>query len=519
MSWPVPDETADIYGQQNAREGMGGNFPCLSTNESEIRTRFAQAVANGGGTIYLPAGVINITSALPMANFVSYKGSSAATRWGTVNYISGGTIIDGGGGVFNGFEYNPIDLASPYATASLLKASEISGCSIMDLSVRNCAYGMKFGALYQGGITNLVLRNIATYGNSQWGIWAENCDSVDFNHITNFNNVVGQFAFGASGAGYWNYGNSRIGSIISQTAPGSRNSRGMVTFVRKPNSFLNNMTIADCTSIGGSLSPQSIATTLVSGSTSISVPDVSYFAVNTPVFAQSAVGGFATNTPYWVQSVSGTSGVGTITLGAFMGATPVSATLTGAGATLTVSGPCPFEFTTDGGGAHFTALKTSNLDAEAGGVVSFYVQNCSNNSIIDSGYTNNNVYGFASYLNDYSTRFRFPSQCTGNYIDGFVCWTETYSGTLNRPTPGFQYQNDATASYDVSIDSSGVAFFNHDTTGLIRPIGTTRTMQNGVQHLAAGGTISQGGSAVSLQGAAIFSGLCSKSVIMDLDWL
>jgi hypothetical protein len=483
-------------------KSLGPVFPAQSATEGAIRAAFNQAVAAGGGVVLIPSGVISISAALPMATGVSYEGAGCAPMWGAAqpNTISAGTIIDGGNGNFNGFEYNPTDLGAPYASATLLKASEISGCRIRNLTVARCAYGIKCGALYQGGVTNLVLENIGTFNNSQWGIWLENCDTVSITHVTNFYNTVGQFAYGASGAGFWNYGNSRIQSIINQV--NKNNSRGMSIFVRKFNSFVNSLSVFDCTSLGPQISAQTIATTLVNGSAAVSVPDLTYFCVNMPVFALSATGGFATATPYWVQSVSGTSGAGTITLATFMGATPISATLTGAGPNLKVSGPAPFEFTTDGGSAHFTALKAWNLDVEVGGVVSVFVQNCQNNSQIDIGYMNTNVYGFASYLNDYTTRFRNPNNCAGNYIDAFVCWCEVYAGQINRATSGWQYHNDATASWELGLDFSGTVLYNPDTSGVIRQIATKRTWADGVQYVASGGNIGQGGSSVVYTGAA-----------------
>ena len=484
---------------------LGNLFPAQSASEGAIRAAFSQAVAAGGGVVLIPSGTISITSALPMAAGVSYRGAGCGPTMTSPHYIASGTIIDGGGGNFNGFEYQPNDLGSPYASTALLQASEIVGCSIRDLSVQNCAYGMKFGALYQGGINNLFLDNVAASGCSQWGIWTENCHNMQTGKITIWNCGVGQFAHVASGTTLWNYGNTNIGNVISQTTSGTSKTTRGICLLARGGSFLNGLTCYNMTSIGGNIATQTIATTLNS-TTSIGVTDLSYFAVGVPVFAQSAVGGFAVNTPYYVQSVSGTSGAGTITLGP-NSAQAFTATITGAGPNLSVRGACALELVGLAASDHLTSIKILNTDTETCGLVAVHAETLSSASEINIGYVTaaSGQYGIASHRNDSTTKFicRVPSASVLNYIDTYNVWMEgCYSSALNRDEFGFTYNNDATSSWSLRIDTNPVAMYNPDTTGLLRQIATKRVWGDAVQYVASGGTISSGGSSVVYTGAA-----------------
>jgi hypothetical protein len=362
-------------------------FVVGAPTEGAVRRQAELAYAAGGGIVLLPVGVIAITSALPLYQNVRYQGGGVSFRM-RLHDIAGGTIIDGGGGNFNGFEYNPDDSADNSVDPL---TQEIQGAGLFDLGIRNCKYGVKVGALYKGGINNFNIDRICVTGCSQWGVWLENCHNQKIGQVVCFDNTVGQFCKMASGTTYWNYGNDTINDIICQaSSSGQVTARGVVIGARDTNyggSQLNDCFIEHITSIGNSNHSYTTQPTCTNGSPNLGVSDLTKFAVGIPVMFQTAGSGFSTNRVYFVKTVSGASGAGTITVATKLGsdATATNASATGNTPVVMVRGGACVEFGGQDANSTVTYSAVMWTDFEAGGCADIVCQNINTGTRIHFG--------------------------------------------------------------------------------------------------------------------------------------
>lgn len=107
--------------------GLGDNatnvFPVSGKTDAAIRAAVTQAIANGGGTVFLPAGTYALTAPLPVVTGLSYNGVAPIVSYNTVDVpdggfeLIGGTILQGDG-TFNCFAANNTVIAPLNGTIS-----------------------------------------------------------------------------------------------------------------------------------------------------------------------------------------------------------------------------------------------------------------------------------------------------------------------------------------------------------------------------------------------------------------
>lgn len=464
-----------------------------ASNEAEIRSAAQILSGLGGGSVMLPPGVIPITAALPLYANVAYIGCGLNATMGPPNLVSGVTVIDGQNLGVNGFEYNPTDRGSAYATRTLLQASEIPGVEIRNIGIVNCKNGIKAGALYEGGCHAMRIDRVAAYNCSEWGMWLENCHNLSIGQVIIYNCGIGQFMSTCSGTSLWAYGNDNIEQVISQQASGSLKTRG-ICIGSRASSQRNDVLVGHLTSIGGGAS-YTIAPTCTNGVADLGVTDLSKFALNIPVIFQTTGSGFTLNKAYFVVAMSGSTGAGTIQVATAIGGTAVTATATGSAPTLVTKGGAAIEL----GGAEVGSFMQNCVigltDTETCGAVDVYLFKTYGIRITMGTMTPNN----STYQNqiccrscDYRTRIyalnkvgSYDADSSASNLDGI-----TYIARAGSDAHGLRY-NTVYSGLELWLDARGKAWYPPDTTLVLNHIGSDRAVADKATYIASGATIDQ----------------------------
>lgn len=459
--------------------------------EASIRACAASASAAGGGEVWLPKGTITLTSALPIYSNVSYRGFGDGAIMTAPHYLAGGTILDGQSLDINGFEYNPTDKGSAYASEALLHASEAFNVSIHNLGIRNCKNGIKIGALYEGGVNCLHLDRVGVADCSEWGFWLENCHNLNVGRVEVYDCAVGQFMSTCSGAPWWNYGNDSIGQIISQQLGNTIRGRGVCIGARAL-SQRNDVWVGHITSIGGNTS-YTIAPTCTNGSPDLGVTDLTKFAVGMPVIFQTGGSGFTANRAYFVTAVSGASGAGTIQVATSLHGAAVNATATGNTPTLITKGGAAIELAGYDATAYVNNLIVELTNTEACGVVDVLANRLLPGRVL-MGTTTSASDTFRNQICcrgcDFRTSFYtlgkigiFDSDAPTPRLDGMY-----YGAIVNQNVGGLRYDQTYSA-LTLWLDGKGKAFYPPDTTFVLNPIGMDRPLADKPSFIASGATI------------------------------
>jgi hypothetical protein len=366
-----------------------GIFTPPTDDYAGIMAAGAAAEAAGGGIVQLKSMDYVLTGALPLRRNVVYRGIN--TNWrmdgeastGGTRLIGNATLIGGvwTGGTFNCFEWNTVDRGTPYPTGLGLKNSELHGAGVLDLLIEKFAFGIKAGALNEGGCSAFKIDNVVTQFCSEWGMWLENMEAIQGGTITSMFNTKGQFGYFGSGAfdaaNGWNYGDGEIKSIFVQGPRGQENIRsaGIRVRARGVRGDINDFKIGHI-GINGLNTTYTATATMTNGSANIAVADLTKFGVDSCVYFQSSAGGFTLNWAYFVVAVSGASGAGTIQLAYKLGGIPITPnasatpTIVNHGYTLVEIGAYG---TTTGA---ITYCTFPHIDAESNGTAGIVMQKC-----------------------------------------------------------------------------------------------------------------------------------------------
>ncbi len=294
-----------------------------------IQAAINAAQAAGGGSVLLPPQTITLQGPLILAQNVSVTGTGWYGQPGSgLQLLGGGTILQGNG-TFDCFDYNPTDLGAPYGTAQQLANSLLQSPSVQNLSMTNFVYGIKAGALYQGGVQNGYFFNLYATNCSAWGMWFENFGSTLWDRCLAIacNHGIGFFA---SGTNLYNFGNSTIRRSYGGNNTANGQGRGVAIQARVGSQF-NNMNAADM-SAGGAAFTSTQAATMQSPAASVITNTSANIAVTNTCVANEivqfsvAVGtggnGVATGTNYYVIA-TGLSG-SNIQVSATLGGTAIT---------------------------------------------------------------------------------------------------------------------------------------------------------------------------------------------------
>jgi hypothetical protein len=358
-----PFATTPVFGQV---------FVPASTSTPDI---IAAAVAASaiGGIVQLPGQIITLTSPLPLLPGITYQGCGYNLSPAGGPQLTGGTVLQGDG-TFPCFAGNATDLAAPYGSSAALLASWICCTEIAFLGINNFTYGVKLGALYQGGTQWGYFHDMYITNCNQWGMWVENSAQCSFERIsTAF--CGGGLAFIGSGQALWNFGNSHFSKC---TLSGNQNGSGRGLWVAgRAGSQLNNVNMFDMAT-GGATVTNTQAATMANASTAIGVTDLSRYGIGMPVKFSGTANGFTLNQIYFVTSLSAASGAGNITVANFMGGTGGSTPLAATGATavniVTQGWPVLEVGGSDAGSSVTFSSIVGATDAELGGTAHIVLQ-------------------------------------------------------------------------------------------------------------------------------------------------
>lgn len=420
--------TFDQNGTNLSLVGPGGiqfkgpEFVPPSNDYAGIMAAYNAAVAAGGGTIQFLPITYTLSGPIPISNNINYQGA-AYGFWDYQVATKGGTVLVGDG-TFNCFEYNPTDKVYTSTVSTDIKSTEIFGAAINCLSIRNFSYGIKIGALYNGGCNQLQMDKIYVQGCTQWGIWLENCAEPNIGTISCMGNAVGNFYLGCSGNG-WNYGDGVIKQLLIQAGVngtgllGSIQSRGAVFEARGVGSSLNDMLVEHIGINGWYGTTYSYSTTISSGNTAIPVSDLSKVAIASGITFGTTVGNITANYCYFVLSKSAATGSGTITISDQKGGTVITpsaggtSTLSSKGGTLVEVGGNNYI----GASNTVTAFTLTHSDVEETGTAAILLQNCQSGlSFSTSALTNNNGFVLRALGNSKGAYNKIYNQM-GNTMD------------------------------------------------------------------------------------------------------
>jgi hypothetical protein len=460
-----------------------------NTNDyAGIIAAYNAAVAAGGGTIQLLPVTYNIgANYLPLTNNIQYVGAGSA--YNTNNsalFGNGGTLIKGDG-TTNCFQYNATDLGASPGAANI-QLAQIGAVRIKDIAITNFQYGIKIGALYNGGCSGLRLDNITAFGCYQWGIWVENCDIVDFGTLTVAGNGVGNFYMGASGSNgvgggsAWNFGDCAIKAIMCQAGAsgigmlGSIKSQGVVFECRGSGSALNDVQVGHLGINGWGGAIYSATSAITSGNANIPVSDLSKFAVASGVtFSGTIPTGLTANIAYFVTSVSGTSGAGTIQISNTVGGTVITPTststptLTCRGGTLLRIGASYANGTTPAIPAS-TCISVLHADVEQPGTVGILMQNCGAGHLLNVGSQINNLGLVLRNVNSYNTiRAEVMPKLDVDGLSRKVKYFGTRPTTVYGTQPGGLMWVDSTDGMGIGLTcvNGELDFYGGDSSGYV----------------------------------------------------
>jgi hypothetical protein len=314
--------------------GTNGFVPATD-DYAGIMAAYNAAMAQGGGTIHFKPVTYNIgANTIPLNFNIHYKGSGWQPYFPHQivddSYVTpqGGTIIQGDGTAI-GFNWRGDDRSeipiAPEAPDGIYNRLSLTGCSIEDLSISNCSFGIKIGARYNLGAAYCHFNNIATFNCTEWGQWYENCIHVVWGELVDigsgasaaWNKDGGGISFAFSINGYNNADISRV--LVS--APANLLTKVVQFIARDPLGIAGNMT-GGITN-GGFLQGVKFNYTpfvnqtvgVTNGLSEITVTDYTKFAIDLPVLFTSDINSFKAGKVYTVKTITPGSGTaGSITL-------------------------------------------------------------------------------------------------------------------------------------------------------------------------------------------------------------
>jgi hypothetical protein len=363
-----------------------------AATDAGIRAAATAAFAAGGGIVKIPAATIILTAPLVLQNGVIYEGSGNSIDIISNGYTPGvGTILLGDF-TFNGFEFNPIDNVDPTAGGNPNPVSLcVKGAGIRNLSVGNCAYGIKIGALNKSGASPLLLENITSSNNTQWGIWIENSQLGVVSNIYSFNNDVGQLMVGASTPAF-EFGNFNVFQVATQSPQlggvGMQSAKN-ISFIARNGAPLNQVNVYGLQGASGNPATYGpAASTLTAASADVGVLDLSQFSLDQIVVFSATVGNIKGGIAYFVLSKSAATGAGTITVSLTMRG-PVVTPDTNGSPNITTSGPTLIEIAGVGGGnAQITACNFHGISSELNSSCVLLLQSLRYTNIVTNRITN-----------------------------------------------------------------------------------------------------------------------------------
>jgi hypothetical protein len=296
-------------------------------------TAAANSFSGASGIVQLTSGLYYINASLPLLAGITYQGVGYQVSSTTTPSLTGGTRIRATAAIAM-FSGNATDLGAPYGSAAALFASCLANVCVNSLGLDGNGigtYGIKCGALYQGGPNYGYFHDVFVQNTTAWNIYIENFSQCSFERLVSYSPAGQGMGFFGSGTGLYNFGNSHFSKLTANGNNSTQAKRGLQIGARLA-SQLNNVSIFD---LGGSSSATTstqaatfaapIATTITSSSASIAATNT--FVANDAVMFSAAVAPLATNTTYYV-SATGLSGT----------AFQVSTTVGGAVITPTASG-------------------------------------------------------------------------------------------------------------------------------------------------------------------------------------
>lgn len=359
-----------------------------------IQVAISACVAVGGGIVQFQEAVYSIgdNTITPVAG-VHFAGVGMGTRMDNPALMTG-TIIRSTSTTKPVFGFNTVDRGSPYTLATGSGGtpgffdSMISNVTIRDLMTDGGTYGVKIGALYEPGIADLVMRNVAAMNATVTGFHLENCHCLDTHNLRAYNFLQNGFVYyssgGAPSGSWWNFGQNNIGHLICQSP--TRNAHKIIIAARGQNGNLNDTHLNVAAAIQGE-ALFTEAVTVTAGSADIPVSDLTKYGIGVGVKFTGAFGtvsglnsstGKVGNTTYFVTYVSGTSGAGVIRVSGKFGGANITPGGTGtANVTIGGRGGCGiFIGTIDtwGTAATVSSCSARGLDIESVGTCGLVLQ-------------------------------------------------------------------------------------------------------------------------------------------------
>lgn len=317
----------------------GGNWSALApevfapltlTTAGIIAAAVAAQVA-GGGIVQLPGVTITVTSSLPLLPGVIYRGVGYnVNNAGNIPTLSGGTIVQAANTTFPVFAGNATDLGAQYANFQLLLLSQIVSCGVQNMGIVGGSYGIKCGALYQGGCIYGQFNDLFLQGSINYGLYLENIEQTCVERINAYSHGHGIGVI-ASGTNLWNMGNSHFRKLAVNGSTTNGNGRAAL-FQSRGGSSMNNIIVVDFGASGISYT-NTQAATMANTSTAIGVADLSQYGVGMPINFSATANGFTGTQIYFVLSMTAASGAGSITVGNYTGGLGGSVAIAATGST------------------------------------------------------------------------------------------------------------------------------------------------------------------------------------------
>lgn len=216
--------------------------------EADIRAAALFLSNNGGGVVKIAAGVISITSTLPLYNGVTYKGVGNRLKSGSLTGLdaTNGTIIQPVNNTFPAFSCN--DISEKYGVGVNPNVTQIyndisRNVGVEGLGISGGSYGIKIGGYRTPGAMYSKIDNVYCTGQSSWGIWLENCGHMHISRARvddiDATNGIGGIMILASAGGAYNFGNSTLIDVGSAPGGSAKYKRGIVV------AAINNSAIND----------------------------------------------------------------------------------------------------------------------------------------------------------------------------------------------------------------------------------------------------------------------------------
>lgn len=299
-----------------------------ATTEAAIRACFTRASNSGAATvIYMPNGQVTLTSPLPALSNVTVNcvqpkmiangSTSVSDNWVFAGGAGNGTLLVGDG-TFAAFTGNNTPLGSAGTYDTQIGHFNIDGCGF-----RNFTMMWDIGATNNPGAYWSTFTNNAALNMTDVGYKLTNMTFVTLKHnrIRSTTNGCGLWIADVPAPSVYQPGNSYIEDDFCN--PSNTNAHGF-KFWATPGSMLDLITSVRL-QVNSSATAVSATATPSSGSTAVSVSDLTKWPVGRVVKSGTTASGYASGQYYVVLSRSAASGAGTITLGSYYAATAITA--------------------------------------------------------------------------------------------------------------------------------------------------------------------------------------------------